>query len=42
MGHIPMVIIPIIVRAYYRIRYGRIELVREHPRGQWMRKKPLS
>lgn len=25
----------ILVQAYYRIRFGRIEHVREHPRRQW-------
>jgi len=32
-----MMLIGIVVEAYYRVRYGRIERVRSHPRRQWVR-----
>jgi hypothetical protein len=32
-----MILIWIMVEAYYRLRYGRIERVKAHPRRVWIK-----
>lgn len=32
-----MILIWIVVEAYYRIRYGKIEQVKAHPRRVWVK-----